>query len=76
MSDRKRVTKVRKNNEGDITDVMLEDNTVLTVSEAIQMARNNGLEGVNVGRSRAGTEFLRGAADGDPTNNLDNLPTF
>ena len=76
MADQKRIAKVRKNNEGDITEVMLEDGSVYAVEEAIKMAREDTISGVNVGRSRAGTEFLRGVADGDPLNNLDNLPTF
>lgn len=76
MEDKNKITKVRKNDEGDITDVMLEDGSVVSLEEAIQMSKNDELDGVNVGRSRSGTEFLRADPDGDTNNNLDNMPTF
>lgn len=71
-----RITKVRKNDKGTITDVMLDDNNVYSIEEAIKMTRDEAIEGVNVGRSKSGTEFLRADPDGKEDNNLDNYPTF
>lgn len=76
MNENKVITKVRKNEDGDITSVMLYDGTVLPVDEAIRMAKEDEIHGVNVGKSKNGTEFLRSDPDGDPSNNLDALPTF
>lgn len=73
MSEKKRIVKVRKNDDGDITNVMLEDGTVYTIEEAI---KNGQIQGVDVVRSKSGSEYIRSLPDGNPDNNLDNLPTF
>ncbi|MCL6478874.1 MAG: DUF3892 domain-containing protein [Peptococcaceae bacterium] len=70
-----RIEKVKKNAEGDITDVMINGN-VYNIDEAITMARDGIIEGVTVARARSGREYLRSLPDGDRANNLDNLPTF
>lgn len=70
------IIKVRKNNDGDITDVMLENGNVYSINEAIMMARDGLIEGVNVGRAKNGREFLRSDPNGTEKDNLDNLPTF
>jgi len=72
---RSRIEKVKKNAAGDITDVMINGN-VYSVDEAVMMARDGLLEGVNVGRAKNGREYLRGNPDGRTGNNLDNLPVF
>lgn len=76
MADKGRIVKVRKNGDGDITNVMLEDGTVYSLDEAIQLTEQGNISGVNVGRSKSGTDFLRSDPDGDTSNNLDQLPTF
>lgn len=76
MSDKAKITKVRKNSSGDITDVMLEDGTVYAINDAIMMAKEGLLEGVNVGKSRDGSQFLRSNPNSSKEDNLDNLPTF
>ena len=70
------IVKVRKNNDGDITDVMLGNGNVYSVNEAIIMAKDGLLEGVNVGRAKNGREYLRSDPNGTKKDNLDNLPTF
>lgn len=70
-----KVVAVRKDDQNIIA-YKLEDGTVLDVAGAVTMCQNGQLEGVRVGVSRAGTEFIRGVADGDDSNNLDNLPRF
>ncbi|HEX2945534.1 MAG TPA: DUF3892 domain-containing protein [Clostridia bacterium] len=70
------IIKVRKNSEGDITDVMLGNGNVYSVSEAIIMAKDGLIEGINVGRAKNGREYLRSNLNGTERDNLDNLPTF
>lgn len=76
MAQKGKITKVRKNGDGDITNVMLEDGTVYPLDEAIRMTQQGDIQGVNVGRSKSGTDYLRSDPDGDESNNLDQLPTF
>lgn len=71
-----KITKVKKNPDGDIPDVMLDDGNVYPIHEAISMAKNGRIEGVNVGRAKNGREFLRSDPNGVESDNLDNLPTM
>lgn len=75
-NNKSKITKVKKNPDGDITDIMLENGNVYSVDEAITMAKDHLIEGVNVGKARNGREYLRGNPNGENSDNLDNLPTF
>lgn len=70
------VVAVRKNGDGDIVEMKLSSGQVVDYLEAQYMAKNGQIAGVNVFRGADGDEHLRSNADGDPTNNLDNLPGF
>lgn len=70
-----RIEKVKKNQEGDITDVMINGN-VYSINEAIVMARDGIIEGVTVARAKSGRDYLRGLPDRSTENNLDNMPSF
>ena len=76
VSDTTKIVKVKKNNDGDITDVMLQNGNIFSINEAIIMAKDNKIEGVNVGKAKNGREFLRSDPNGVESDNLDNLPTF
>lgn len=76
MQDTTKIVKVRKNNDGDIIDVMLQNGNIFSMNEAIMMARDNKIEGVNVGKAKNGREFLRSDPNSIEDDNLDNLPTF
>ena len=71
-----RFVAVRKNDDGDIVELKTSGGKVVDYKQAQQMAKNGEAEGVNVFKGRDGEEHLRSNADGDPTNNLDQLPTF
>ncbi|WP_028781886.1 DUF3892 domain-containing protein [Thalassobacillus devorans] len=70
------VVAVRKNGDGDIIELKLSSGQVVDYKQAQQMADNGEIEHVNTFRGRDGDKHLRSDADGDPTNNLDNLPIF
>ncbi|OAT85206.1 DUF3892 domain-containing protein [Desulfotomaculum copahuensis] len=70
-----RIERVKKNSAGDITDVMINGN-VYNIGEAIMMAKDGRIAGVNVARARNGREYLRSNPDATAENNLDNLPTL
>jgi len=76
MSDKSKVIKVKKNPQGDITDVMLENGNVYSIDEAIMMAKDDLIEGVNVGKSKNGREYLRSNPNEDEGDNLENKPIF
>lgn len=73
---KQQVVAVRKNGDGDIVELKLSSGQVVDYKTAQQMAKSQQIENVNVFRGRDGDEHLRSNADGDPTNNLDNMPTF
>lgn len=76
IMEKARITKVRKNGDGKITDVMLNDGQAYAIEDAIRMTRDEQIDGVNVGKAKNGVEFLRADPDGREDNNLDNLPIF
>jgi hypothetical protein len=76
MDNKTRILKVKKNPDGDITDVMLENGNVYSINEAMMMARDGLIQGVNVGKARNGREYLRSNPNGDENDNLDNMPIF
>jgi hypothetical protein len=76
MDNKSKIVKVKKNQDGDITDVMLENGNVYSVNEAITMAKDNLIEGVNVGKARNGREYLRSNPNDSEGDNLDNIETF
>lgn len=71
-----KIIKIKEDNNYDISAVMLDDGTQHSIEEAINMAKNNQIEGVNVGKDKLGRDTLRSNPDGDPSNNLSNLPRF
>ncbi|WP_426447403.1 DUF3892 domain-containing protein [Paenibacillus sp. S-38] len=75
-SPKEQVVAVRKNGDGDIVELKLSSGQVVDYLEAQAMTKNGQIAGLNVFRGRDGDEHLRSNADGDPSNNLDNLPGF
>lgn len=73
-----KIVAVRKDGDGDISEVKFQNGQTATVEEAIQMAEQDLIEDVNAGSTRGDNphKTLRSYPDGDPSNNLDNLPPF
>lgn len=76
MQDKSRIIKVKKNPEGDITDVMLQNGNVYSIDEAVLMAKDGLIAGVSVGRAKNGREYLRSIPNDNQWDNLENMPTF
>ncbi|MBM6619328.1 DUF3892 domain-containing protein [Bacillus suaedaesalsae] len=70
------VVAVQRNGDGDITMFKTSSGRVLTYQEALAEVSNHKLEGMNTFAGRDGEMYIRSNADGDPSNNLDQLPTF
>lgn len=71
-----KITKVKKNSAGDIIEVMTDNGKKYSIEQAIKMAKNNEIEGVNVGAARDGSETLRSNRNESGSDNLANLPEF
>ena len=72
------IVAVHKNQVGIITDYKLSDGRILDKEQAVMVAETEGIEGVNVGRTRGvdHTKMLRANPTNDVSKALDNLPTF
>jgi hypothetical protein len=62
--------------DGGISAVQFQDGRVVDIAAAIAMTEAGLIEDVNTGRNREGQKTLRSYPDGDPSNNLSNLPRF
>jgi hypothetical protein len=71
-----KIVKVRKNADGDITNVLTSTGEELDVSKAVALAKRGEVESVVVGRNRNGNEIIVSSAKSGPEDNLDNLPAF
>lgn len=71
-----KVVAVRKNGDGDIIELKLTSGQIVDYKRAQEMAENGEIEHVNTFKGKDGEKHLRSDADGDPTNNLDNLEQF
>ncbi|KAA9004007.1 DUF3892 domain-containing protein [Paenibacillus spiritus] len=78
MVDRQReqFEAVQKNGDGDLTAFRTTEGRVLSYEQALEEVRAGRIAGVNVFKGRDGAPHIRGDADGDPSNNLDQLPIF
>ncbi|AMM44818.1 hypothetical protein SP15_019 [Bacillus phage SP-15] len=74
----KQIVAVRRNGRN-ISAVQFQDGSSVDVEEAIALAEEGYIEGVNTGTTRGSDgkqKTLRSYPDGDASNNLDNLPSF
>ncbi|GBF76214.1 DUF3892 domain-containing protein [Paenibacillus sp. 598K] len=73
---REQIVAVQKNGDGDLTAFKTASGRVLSYEEVLQAVQAGQLAGVNAFKGRDGETYIRGDADGDPSNNLDQLPLF
>ncbi|WP_120462502.1 DUF3892 domain-containing protein [Paenibacillus aceti] len=76
MNTRETFIAVQKNGDGDLTAFKTSSGRVLDYEQALQEVKAGAIGGVNVFKGRDGEMYIRGDADGDPSNNLDALPRF
>ncbi|SFE12809.1 Protein of unknown function [Paenibacillus algorifonticola] len=74
--EREHIVAVQKNGDGDLTSFKTSSGRVLDYQTALQEVQAGQIAGVNAFKGRDGETYIRGDADGDPTNNLDQLPMF
>ena len=76
MDGTNKIIKVKKNEDGEITDVMIEDGSVIPINHAILMAKRGIMEDAVVARGKNGGEFLQIHPDSLTDHSLASLPTF
>lgn len=75
-NERESFVAVQKNGDGDITAFRTSGGRTLNYEQALEEVKAGAIQGVNAFKGRDRETYIRGDADGDPSNNLDNLPTF
>ncbi|WP_138751750.1 DUF3892 domain-containing protein [Paenibacillus sinopodophylli] len=73
---REQIVAVQKDGDGDLTAFKTSSGRVLAYQEALLEVQAGHIAGVNSFKGKDGEFYIRGDADGDPTNNLDQLPLF
>jgi hypothetical protein len=76
MNESSKIIKVKKNKDGDITNVMLENGNEVPLNHAIMMAKDGQIDGVIVVRGKDGGEFLSVDPYGVISDSLNDLPEF
>jgi hypothetical protein len=71
-----KIVKVRKNADGDITNVLTCTGEELDVSKAVALAKSGTVESVVVGKNRNGNDVIKSSPSSNTEDNLDNLPSF
>ena len=72
----KKIVAVKKDNGGDLSEFKLDNGDIINLEQCVNYIQIGELNGYNVGKDRLGRDTVRSNPDGDPTNNLSNLPNF
>ncbi|HEY5583673.1 MAG TPA: DUF3892 domain-containing protein [Ruminiclostridium sp.] len=76
MNSENKIIKIKKNDDGTVTDVMFENGNVCPLNHAILMAKQGALEGFNVVRGKNGGEYLSADPNIPDTDDLEDMPRF
>ncbi|KGK87300.1 DUF3892 domain-containing protein [Clostridium sp. HMP27] len=71
-----KIIKIRKNNDGDITNVLTDDNIQRSLTEAVALAKRGKLDSIIVQKNQNGVNTIASSPKSNEENNLNNLPTF
>ena len=72
-ADAKNITALKKDG-GHVTGYQLSDGRVIDKPEAVNLAKEGGIQGVGIS-NRNGNEYLKSLPDDTENNNLSNLPS-
>lgn len=76
LDSRETFIAVQKDGDGDLRAFKTSSGRVLDYEQAKQEVQAGAIAGVNLFKGKDGELYIRGDADGDPSNNLDSLPGF
>ncbi len=76
MMEKDKITAIKSRSSGEIEAYELSSGKIITKEEAVGLARDGKIDGVQVLESKNGEEYLRSRPDDDESNNLSELPKF
>lgn len=76
MNNKLLIVKVKKNSNGDVTDVMLNDGSIYSIDEAISMSKDGSIEDIIIKKGKDGIEYYRNNPTGLGNLNFNNIPEF
>jgi hypothetical protein len=76
MMEKDKITAIKSSSSGEIEAYELSSRKIITKEEAVGLARDGKIDGVQVLESKNGEEYLRSRPDDDESNNLSELPKF
>lgn len=76
LDSRETFIAIQKDGDGDLRAFKTSSGRVLDYEQAKQEVQAGAIAGVNLFKGKDGELYIRGDADGDPSNNLDSLPGF
>jgi Protein of unknown function (DUF3892) len=76
MMEKDKITAIKSSSSGEIEAYELSSGKIITKEEAVGLARDGKIDGVQVLESKNGEEYLRSRPDDDESNNLSELPKF
>jgi len=74
--EKDKITAIKSSSSGEIEAYELSSGRIITKEEAVGLARDGKIDGVQVLESKNGEEYLRSRPDDDESNNLSELPKF
>lgn len=71
-----KIVAVRRGDDRNATHYKLDDGSVVSIEDAIEMCNQGAFPGYHKGYSHLGTPFLADNRDGEERDNIRNLPSF
>lgn len=71
-----KIVKIKKDHDGEVEEVLLENGRKLPINHAIMLAKDNLIDGAIVTRGKDGGEYLRIDPNNKPIDNIMDLPTY
>lgn len=76
MNNVHKIVKIKKDDEGNVTDVLFENGTILPINHAILRAKQGNIDGFYVAKGKNGGEYLVPDENNPEAHQIDNYPLF
>lgn len=70
------IVKIKKNDTGEVTDVMLDNGKVYSIDEAISMSESGFIEDIIIKQGQNKREYYRDSPTNRGNDSFDHLPLF
>lgn len=76
MASRALVVRVKKDSNGNVKDIMLDNGQIHSIDEALEMSRKGLIEDIVIKHGENGTEYYRRSPTTHGDDSFDHLPQF